>query len=181
MQERVSALPGVAAAAISHEVPAFFFPGGRGFLVEGQPPPAPDNVPGAPINGITPGYFNTIGTRIVHGRDFAPSDRSDSPRVIIISETMARTLFPGKDAIGRHLADYNAKEPVWMEIVGIVEDVRFMNLGNGGPSFQAYMPLSQATWSYVALIVRASVPPASLIPLFAGPSASWIRTWRSRN
>ena len=164
VQERVAVLPGVAAAAICYEVPAFYFPTGRGFLIEGQPPPANrDNVPGAPINGITPGYFNATGTRILQGRDFAPSDKADSPRVIIISESMARVFFPGKEAVGRRLADYNEKEPVWMEIVGVVKDVRFLNPGNGGSSFQAYVPLAQNTWSYVALVVRASVPSATLV------------------
>jgi predicted permease len=164
VQERVAALPGVAGAALCYEVPAFYFPTGRGFLIEGQPPPANrDNVPGAPINGITPGYFNTTGTRILAGRDFAPSDKADSPRVIIISESMARALFPSKAAVGHRLADYNEKEPVWMEIVGVVQDVRFLNPGNGGSAFQAYIPLAQNTWSYVALVVRATVPSATLI------------------
>jgi predicted permease len=164
VQERVAALPGVAGAALCYEVPAFYFPTGRGFLIEGQPPPANrDNVPGAPINGITPGYFNTTGTRILAGRDFAPSDKADSPRVIIISESMARALFPSKVAVGHRLADYNEKEPVWMEIVGVVQDVRFLNPGNGGSAFQAYIPLAQNTWSYVALVVRATVPSATLV------------------
>ena len=163
VQERVSAIPGVAAAAISYEIPAFFFPTGAGFLVEGQPPPAPDQVPGSPINGVTPGYFNTLGMRLVSGRDFASSDRHESPHVIILSETMARTLFPGKDAIGRRLNYADGRDPLPMEIVGIVEDVRFQNLGNGTASFQAYIPLSQAPWTYVALLVRASVPPSTLI------------------
>jgi predicted permease len=162
VQERVSTLPGVAAAAISHEVPAFGFPSGRAFVVEGQPPPVPGNEPGGPINGVTPGYFNTIGTRLLSGRDFSPADRSDAPRVIIINETMARTLFPGKNAVGHRLADFAEKEPVWMEIVGVSEDVHFLNIAYG-PSFQAYVPMSQSTWSYVALVVRASGPPASLI------------------
>jgi predicted permease len=164
VQERVAALPGVGAAALCYEVPAFFFPTGRGFLIEGQPPAANrNNVPGAPINGITPGYFNTTGTRILSGRDFAPSDKADSPRVIIISESMARAFFPDKEAVGRRLADYNEKEPVWMEIVGVVQDVRFLNPGSGGSSFQAYVPLAQNTWSYVALVVRAGVPSATLV------------------
>ena len=163
VQERVSALPGVAAAAICHEVPAFYFPSGRGFLVEGQPPPTPGNEPGAPINGVTPGYFNTVGTRLIRGRDFTPADRSDSPPVIIISETMARTLFPKQEAIGRRLAFSNEQKPVWIEIVGIAEDVRFINVGNSPAAFQAYIPESQTVWSYVALLVRASAPPSTLI------------------
>jgi hypothetical protein len=100
---------------------------------------------------------------LVSGRDFASSDRHESPHVIILSETMARTLFPGKDAIGRRLNYADGRDPLPMEIVGIVEDVRFQNLGGGQRSFQAYIPLSQGPWTYVALLVRASVPPSTLI------------------
>ncbi len=159
---RVSALPGVEAAAICYDVPAFGFKSGHGFIIEGQPPAAPGQEPGAPINGITPGYFNTLGTRLVRGRDFAPADRSDSPHVIILNETMARKLFPAGDAVGRRLAYSDDKVPNWIEIVGVVEDVRPLNFGNTAASFQTYIPLSQATWSYVALCVRSAVPPATL-------------------
>ncbi len=163
VQERVSALPGVASAAIGYVVPAFYFPTGRGFLVEGQPPPTPGNEPGAAINGVSPGYFNTVGTRLLRGRDFTPADKSDSRPVIIISESLARNLFNGQEAVGRRLAYLNEQETVWKEIVGVVQDVRFLNIGNSSPSFQAYVPQSQATWSYVTLIVRASVPPSTLM------------------
>ena len=162
VQERVSALPGVAAAAISHEVPAFGFPSGRTFVVQGQPPAVQGNEPGAPINGVTPGYFNAIGTRLLSGRDFSAADRSESPKVIIVNETMARTLFPGANAIGHRLAFFDEKVPEWMEIVGVCEDVQFLNIGSG-PSFQTYVPMSQATWSYVTLVVRADVPLSTLI------------------
>ncbi len=162
VQQRVSALPGVSAAAISYDVPAFGFPSGNGFIVEGQPPPASGNELGAPINGVTPGYFDTMGTHVLRGRNFSPTDRSNSPHVIIINETMARVLFPGGDAVGRRLA-YDEKNPVWMEIIGVVEDVHFLNLGNASATFQTYIPLSQSTWSYVALSVRCGVPPATLL------------------
>jgi predicted permease len=163
VQERVSTLPGVASAAICYEVPAFYFPGGGRFVVKGQPPAAPGDEPGAPINGVTPGYFGTVGTRLTRGRDFTAADRTDSPQVIIINETMARTLFPGRDAVGQHLAYYDAQPLVWMEVVGVAEDVRFLNPTNSSAPFQAYVPMSQTTWSYVALLVRASAPPSTLI------------------
>ena len=162
VQERVSGLPGVEAAAISHEVPAFGFPSGRGFIIQGQPPPALGQEPGAPINGVTPGYFKTISTRLLSGRDFNASDRSDSPGVMIINESMARALFPGKNAIGHRMAFFDEKVPEWMEIVGVSEDVQFLNLGNGA-NFQVYVPMSQATWSYVTLVVRSNVPLSTLI------------------
>jgi predicted permease len=163
VQERVSALPGVAAVSISHEVPAFYFPSGRGFIVKGQPPPAADKISFVPINGVTPGYFNTVGTRLTRGRDFTFADRLGSPPVIIISETMARMFFPGKDAIGQYVAYFDEQPAVWRQVVGVAQDVQFINFSNNSAPFQAYLPQSQATWSYVALLVRASVPPATLI------------------
>jgi len=156
---RSASLP--CAVAISHEVPAFGFPSGRAFVVQGQPPPAQGSEPGAPINGVTPGYFNAIGTRLLGGRDFNASDRSDSPRVMIINEAMARTLFPGTSAIGHRMAFFDEKQPEWMEVVGVSEDVQFLNLGSG-PTFQVYVPMSQATWSYVTLVVRSDAPLSTL-------------------
>ncbi len=160
VQARVAALPGVAAAAICYEVPAFYFPTGRGFIVEGS---APNTAVGSAINGVSPGYFGTIGTRLLRGRDFGPSDRMTSPRVIILSESMARWTFPGKEAVGQRLAYSDEGAPVWMEVVGVVEDVRFLNPGTAGANFQAYIPMAQATWSYVALCVRIAAPTTTLL------------------
>lgn len=162
VQEKVSHLPGVTSAAICYDVPAFGFKSGHGFIIEGRPPAAPGQEVGAPINGVTPGYFETLNTRLVRGRDFAATDRMDSPPVIILNETMARTLFPGEDAVGRRLAYSDEKQINWMEIIGVVADVRPLNFGNTSATFQAYIPLSQSTWSYVALCIRSSVPPATL-------------------
>jgi len=94
VQERVSALPGVAAVTISHEVPAFYFPSGTQVCCTGPDPASSGQRTGRPDQRRHAGYFNTVGTRLIHGRDFTLADRSDSPRVIIINETMARTLFP---------------------------------------------------------------------------------------
>jgi hypothetical protein len=104
-----------------------------------------------------------MGMRILNGRDFAATDRSNSPRVVIISQTMARALFREENAVGRRLAYPDETPQVWMEIVAVVEDVRFLNPGNAFAPFQIYIPHSQATWSYVTLCVRAAVPPATLI------------------
>jgi predicted lysophospholipase L1 biosynthesis ABC-type transport system permease subunit len=80
---------------------------------------------------------------------------------MIINEAMARTLFPGTSAIGHRMAFFDEKQPEWMEVVGVSEDVQFLNLGSG-PTFQVYVPMSQATWSYVTLVVRSDAPLSTL-------------------
>lgn len=160
--ERVVALPGVEAATICHDVPAFGFKSGRGFIIEGQPPATPGGASfGAPTNGVSPGYFATMGTRVLRGRDFGPMDRIDSAPVIILNETMARALFPDENPIGKRLA-YSDEPEKWIEVVGVAEDVQFLNFGDTTIRFQSYIPLSQAVWSYVALCVRTAVPPATM-------------------
>ena len=51
------------------------------------------------INGVSTGYFDTLGTRLLKGRSFNAADRIDSPPVVIVNQAMARALFPGTDAI----------------------------------------------------------------------------------
>ena len=69
---------------------------------------------------ITPGYFTTVQTPILDGRDFCPQDRPDSPKVVIINREMAEKLWPGQSAIGKRI-HYNGGD---FDIVGIATDVR---------------------------------------------------------
>ena len=73
---------------------------------------------------MTPGYFSTIGARLLRGRDFTPADGRTAPSVIVINETMARNFFPGADPIGQCMRTYRADTIPCGTIVGIVEDVR---------------------------------------------------------
>jgi putative ABC transport system permease protein len=80
---------------------------------------------------VGPGFFRVYGGRIVEGRDFTEHDRYDSPRVVIVNETMARMHWPDKSPIGRRLnlgsysgAKKEYDEP-WHEIIGVVADIRY--------------------------------------------------------
>lgn len=70
----------------------------------------------------TPDYFRTMGTRILRGRGLAPADREDAPPVAVISESMARVLWPGRDAIGQCFRMREATNPC-VTVVGIAEDM----------------------------------------------------------
>jgi putative ABC transport system permease protein len=76
----------------------------------------------------------------------------------LVSETMARTLFPEGNAIGRRLRPVGGtggEEPEWAEIVGIARDVRFVSIAAPPTAFQVYKPLAQEAWGFVSVTVRA--------------------------
>ena len=171
LSERLAALPGVEHASVDVDLPLFGFPGPRGYIVEGQPPPPPGQEPIALTNSVSPEYFDTIGSPIVAGRGILPSDTAAGPRVVLINETMARTLFPDGDAIGRRLRPVGGtggEAPEWAAIVGVARDVRFLSMSAPPTSFHVYKPLAQETWGFVNVTVRAKagVPPATLVEPF---------------
>jgi putative ABC transport system permease protein len=155
LRDRLAALPGVENATVDVDLPLYGFPGPRGYMVEGRDRPQAGQEPTALTNAVSPEYFATIGTALVRGRGFLPSDTLKSPPVVIINETMARTLFPRGDAIGHRLGRVGEPDPGWAGIVGIAGDVRFLSITAQPTAFQVYKPLAQETWGYVSVTVRA--------------------------
>ena len=81
-------------------------------------------------SGVTAGYFETLGMRLVAGRNFAESDRprnNELAKVIIINERMARHYFAGRDPVGQFIKFYRADGPL-VQIIGVVSDVRSATL-----------------------------------------------------
>jgi hypothetical protein len=115
---------------------------------------------------ITPGYFETIGVHLLRGRDFTPTEaeNKDSPRVMIVDETMAKKLFPEGDALGQRVRYTTAPSdgsPNEMEIVGIVTAHRHEVLGVNMPK-RIFVPFAQAYSGGVFLHVRvANTSPAA--------------------
>jgi predicted permease len=160
-RERLAALPGVEDAAVAMTVP-FWSSASSELSVPGL-----DSLPEAPgggpyVNGVTPEYFRTVGTAIVGGRGFRASDVLGAPRVAIVSETMARVLWPGEDAIGKCIR-VGADTVPCSEVVGIAEDVRYSL--SGPPVMLYYLPMAQRQRSIGlrALFVRTSGDPASVL------------------
>ncbi|HEY4249404.1 MAG TPA: ABC transporter permease [Lacunisphaera sp.] len=164
--QRLAALPGVESVAISYDLPLFGFPSQRNYTVEGDTPPVTGHEPTAMVNGVTPDYFKTTGTHLLRGRPFVAADRIGAPRVVIINEAMAHALFPNGDAVGRRLAPIGDQNPQPLEIVGVVEDVHFLNLSPSPVRFQLYQPFAQEPWGWVAVTIRAAGGTGRLIEPF---------------
>jgi predicted permease len=162
--EHLEALPGVASASMSYTMPFFGLAETRKFVVEGREVPAPGHEPVAAINGVSPHYFQTVGTRLLHGRIFNESDTLASTKVFVINQTMARGLFGDASPIGRRLAQAGGPSAEWGEIVGVVADVQSVNPDPSPVTYQLYQPMSQETRPANEIAVRASgVSPSILV------------------
>src|SRR5690606_17395198 len=87
--------------------------------------------------GVSPGYFRTVGLSVLDGRAFEPGDGPTSPRVAVVSRTMAEALWPGESALGRCLLVGPATEEC-SSVVGVVEDATRQGLGDRESPFMAY-------------------------------------------
>ncbi|MEX1182438.1 MAG: ABC transporter permease [Gemmatimonadota bacterium] len=157
--ERVRSMPGVTAAGGTSVLPLQGRGGLINFAVVGAPPP-PENV-NAEIGyyGVTPGYFDAIGARIIRGRDISPQDRTDAPPVAVISETGAAFWFPGEDPLGRFVEVGGGN----LEIVGIVSDVLQRDLATPAMP-QLFGPYDQWTTRSLQIVARTTGDPLVLAP-----------------
>jgi putative ABC transport system permease protein len=159
--ERVKQLPGVRGAALSTMIPFGNTTNARRVM----PASAAQADPNAPDQGVsglytstTPGYFETIGVRILRGRDFTQleAENKDTPRVAIVDENMAKKLFPNSDALGQHIKGTNPRpdgSSGEMEIVGVVSPHRHEVIGSDVPR-RLFVPLAQVYSGAVYLHVR---------------------------
>jgi predicted permease len=117
--DRAREVPGVISAGAAKDVP-FRGNGERiGFSPPGYVQKAGEDPPAVRLIHISDGYFATIGARMLAGREYLPTDRKDSPLVIVVNEAFAKRWFPGENAVGKSI---NLGRP--MTIVGVVRDVR---------------------------------------------------------
>ncbi len=159
--ERVKTLPGVlsAAAIITLPLGGDTFDVGRSVIREGRPE-TPDESFNAKYHVATPDYFRTLQIPLKSGRVFTDNDNHQSPKVIIVNETMARHLWPGESPLGRRIKVWR-DEKFPREIVGVVGDVK-PSLDADAPT-QMYVPYSQdATWGSLTLAVRTAGEPTAL-------------------
>jgi putative ABC transport system permease protein len=163
---RVETLPGVVSAAVATDLPLTETGDSLGVSIEGRADPAPDRVPIVITRIISPRYFETMGIPLLKGRVFSEGDKSESesPSVIVVSETTARTFWPGEDPLGKHLkVGYpSTSDNKWLTVVGVVKDVRQYELVVE-PKPQMYLPFTQASFFEPrALVVKTNLEPLSL-------------------
>ena len=172
VQRRVSALPGVAHVSTGFGVPwrddqqlSISF----AFAAQGAARKNGLDDWRAKFRSVSPGYFETLGLPIIDGRDFRDTDKNGSERVVIISQSLAQTLFPGQNPLNRDLRWTDpvmkfigiATEP--RRIVGVVPDLDDENI-IPSPAMTVYQPTDQDGGWQGRLFVRADHDPYTLAP-----------------
>jgi len=149
------AVPGVEDAALISQLP-IRDPGNNVSVWAVENPPT-ESVP-APLayqRVVTDGYFRTLAIPVVSGRPLEATDTRDAPPVMVISESLSRTLFPDGGALGKLLAvDRGMPEPWTVEVVGVIGDVRMSTLGVN-PEAAMYFSYAQRSSGVMRFALRA--------------------------
>ena len=136
LRQRLTQIPGVLGAAYSLYSPMRGTNWDDYIHVEGRPSDERDD---ASFDRVSPHYFETIGTRLWRGRVITEEDTPTSPQVAVINQTFARKYLPNQDPIGKH---FGFLKPSEFEIVGVVEDAKYMDArGPAYPTF--FLPFLQ--------------------------------------
>jgi putative ABC transport system permease protein len=166
---RLRQLPGVTSAAGAMGLPTGEYGSDGYFAVEGKQSFDGDyrQLPYAGFRLASPQYFSTMDIPLLRGRDFTDSDQYDRQQVVVISESLARQIFPNEDPLGhRVICGLDDQSMKGMTIVGVVGDVR-QSSPAAQPGPELYMPLRQHPFmaNEAEVVVRTPGNPDALIPM----------------
>ncbi|HYU41590.1 MAG TPA: ABC transporter permease, partial [Vicinamibacteria bacterium] len=158
--ERTAALPGVRSSTLTQYVPFDYGIQISEVATEGEIAGSKDGYVSSAFTVVGPRFFETTGTVVRRGRSLGPTDDERSPRVAVVNETMARTLWPGADAVGKRFRLGRGGE--WIAVVGVAGDGKYVMLAEAPRSY-FYLPLAQNYRSPITLMVRSAGDPGSLV------------------
>ena len=154
---RVTALPGVQAAALADSRPPNEAGQSNNFDLEDHPTPAGENQPICTWVGVSPEFFTTVGLRLERGRLL--DDRSLQDDVVVVDRAWANRFFPGQEVLGRRFRSGGCTTCPWTTVVGVVGNVKWMGIDKSDEG-TVYFPFVDMPNAYVVL--RAASDPASL-------------------
>jgi putative ABC transport system permease protein len=164
IEEAVAALPGVRSAAVVSELPGVGTGSGP-LQIEGTAYATDRDLPSGRVARVSHRFFETFEVRALQGRLLTAADASDAPPVAVVTESFARSHFPGADALGRRvrIGGLDSENP-WLEIVGVVPDA---GLDRPGGTFGTavggfYLPIAQSPVQLGSLVVRTQGSPLAI-------------------
>ena len=157
----LQAVPGVDAVGITNYLPLSGWSGGVNFSIEGRPPLSRAEQPEAGYQVANKDYFRSMDIRLVAGRTFTERDKSGSPYVVVINETLAKRHWPGENPVGQRVIVEGRSGPLRYEVVGIVGDVRAFGLEEPAEG-EMYFSYWQAPDPLLGIVLRTSGDPARL-------------------
>jgi predicted permease len=159
--QRISAIPGVEAVGTINTLPLAKGPTFR-FRIEGRAALTPDKWPAANYRIVSPDYFRAMNVPLLQGRPFTEQDREGAPLVALINEAIARRDFGNENPLGKRVSFGGNGPPIWFEIVGVVANVRNLELRDE-PAPEIYLSYLQDQFQGTSFVIRSAVQPASLM------------------
>ena len=167
LETRLRGIPGVRGVGAVNLAPLSGMDAATSFVALDRPRPDAGKEPVAAIRIAAPGFFETMHIPLVSGRLFTDADRDSAPPVVVVSQALARSLWPGEEAVGRRLKISWAHPEEEPTIVGVVGDVHATGLDDESRQ-TIYYPLAQQGSGYITMMVRADADPAALAPAVRG-------------
>jgi putative ABC transport system permease protein len=155
----VKNIPGVESVGTAFGVPLTSVNTSLSVTVRDAPPPGPGESVAAGYAQVSPGYFQTLKTPLLQGRDFTERDDTNTPPVVIVDETFVKNFKLGAQAVGRRLDIGDGTENV--EIIGVVKNIKRLGLAEA-PRGEMYRPYRQICWGFLTLVVRTQRDPSDV-------------------
>jgi putative ABC transport system permease protein len=160
--ENLAGLPGATSVAAVNWLPFGHADVRSSFVAEGHVNSAEEPLIALRV-ATSPGYFHTMGIRLLRGREFTPGDNERAPRVVMVGETLAKSFWPGEDALGKRVAfDWRPGPDDWYVVVGVVDDIKQRWLGEPAQLtvYQPYAQVDNPLWlSQIVFIERSQGNP----------------------
>jgi predicted permease len=162
LDRRVRALPGVESTAMSFSAPLGYIFDGAAISREQDAVVAEQTLPAAGCNSVSPSYFDVLRIPILDGRGFTDHDIEGAAQVVVVNQTLARTLWPAERAVGKMIYVRGTKIQAW-QVVGVARDSKYLAVFET-PLPHLYFPLRQRPFFMRVLYVRSNVAPDVLGP-----------------
>ncbi len=162
--ERIRTLPSVESVAAATDLPLSGIEQAIFYSAEGQPAMTARDVPRAYIHRVTPGFFQTLHTRMVAGRTFSQEELNGNPGVVMVSENVAKRFWPGQNPVNKRIQEGHtgSSRSPWFRIIGVVAEMKYRGLPNNPTADpDIYLPMSDRRRD-ILLVVRTPLDPASL-------------------
>jgi putative ABC transport system permease protein len=162
MLQQLPNLPGVRSVGLVYTVPMGGAPQSTGIRIPDHPITNGKEKRFAAYTIASPGYFATVGTPLLQGRDFLESDTAESQPVAMINDAMARKYWPGENPVGKQVMLGSPRYPP-MTIIGIVANVKYLSLREE-PGPEMYVPYTQKPWPSMLtmqMVIRTQANPSS--------------------
>jgi len=168
IMEKINAVPGVRAAAVTTTLPLEGWGNGMPFLIDGQPYLDRANRPACFFKMVSPSYFPALGMHVLKGRTLSETDTQSAVPVLVVNETMVKRFFKGAEPLGKRIfiqqivtAKPQLGPEIPWQVVGVVADEKVDGLDDTSPG--VYVPYKQSAQVGDALVVRGNVDPNTLI------------------